>query len=85
MPRKPSMPSMLERSLIGSSSTWRQDELKRFKVDIGDSIIEVKGGLIPEKWFDFVGLQHCQKSNFGPGYSNLLTCSARSIKLYSRG
>jgi hypothetical protein len=38
---------------------WRRDELERFKVGIGDGVVEVT--LIPEKWFDLGALQRYQE------------------------
>jgi hypothetical protein len=56
-PRKPKTP---ERVLIGSSSTWREEELERFKVRIGGGVV-VAEDLIPERWFDFTSLQRYQE------------------------
>ena len=42
--------------MIGSSSTWGQAELDRFEVKPGDAT--AKGGIIPEKWFDFGSLEN---------------------------
>jgi hypothetical protein len=49
-PRTPSKPKEPERPLIGSSSTWRNDQLDRFMVE--QKMLDVKA-VIPEKWFDF--------------------------------
>lgn len=49
-PRTPSKPKEPERPLIGSSSTWRNDQLDRFMVE--QRVLDVKK-MIPEKWFDF--------------------------------
>jgi hypothetical protein len=49
-PRTPSKPKEPDRPLIGSSSTWRNDQLDRFMVD--QKMLDVKA-MIPEKWFDF--------------------------------
>ena len=50
VPRTPSKPKEPERPLIGSSSTWRNDQLDRFIVE--QRVLDVKA-MIPEKWFDF--------------------------------
>lgn len=57
-PKKPKTP---ERALIGSSSTWRGEELERFNVRHGGGVIEAKEALIPEQWFDFAKLQRYQE------------------------
>jgi hypothetical protein len=43
-----------ERHVIGSSSMWKEEELERFKVQVG--ALSVKE-MIPEKLFDFSDLQ----------------------------
>jgi hypothetical protein len=54
-PKKPTKP---ERFVIGSSSTWKDEQLNRHKV--------IQGGasdpkiFIPEKWFDFGDLERYQ-------------------------
>ena len=54
-PRTPKTPKQSARKVIGSSSTWKQEELDRFKVQCG---IETDPKLIiPEKWFDFGNLE----------------------------
>ena len=55
-PKKPKMPS---RPVVGSSSTWKQDELDLFKVQVAAKVTEANS-LIPKKWFDFGGLQRYQ-------------------------
>jgi hypothetical protein len=57
----PKRPKRMERRLIGSSSTWTKEELQRFDVRRGDSVMEPKN-LIPEKWFDFGKLENYQSS-----------------------
>ena len=47
-----------ERLVIGSSSTWKEEELERFNVRIGGEF-DAKT-LVPEKWFDFDGLDGYQ-------------------------
>lgn len=49
-PRTPSKAKDPDRPLIGSSSTWRNDQLDRFMVE--QRVLDVRR-MIPEKWFDF--------------------------------
>lgn len=57
-PRTPSKPQAPPRPLIGSSSTWTEEELDRFNVQrVGN--VDPKH-MIPEKSFDFSGLQRMQ-------------------------
>ena len=56
-PRKPETPQI---PVIGSGSTWGEDELDMFKV-IVEGDVDAKQ-MIPEKWFDFGGLEHYQAS-----------------------
>jgi hypothetical protein len=56
-PRTPSKPKAPERPVIGSSSTWRKEQLDRFLVQQG--VLDVKT-MIPEKWFDFGQLDNYQ-------------------------
>src|SRR2546421_12616491 len=46
------------KSIIGSSSTWKEDELFFFKVKVEDVIPK---DVIPEKWFDFGRLNGYQE------------------------
>jgi hypothetical protein len=50
----------LEKPVIGSSSMWKQNELDKFRVRVKDRGVS---DMIPEKWFDFSGLEHHQSSN----------------------
>jgi hypothetical protein len=60
-PRKRETPQI---PVIGSGSTWGEDELDMFKV-IVEGDVDVKQ-MIPEKWFDFGGLEHYRaSSSFG--------------------
>jgi len=77
-PRKPRTP---ERFVIGSSSTWRGDELERFLVRTGEKAVVARGGLVPEKWFDFGKLKQYQASLY-----SLYVClmgSAGSFDFYT--
>jgi hypothetical protein len=58
-PKKPSQKP--KRSVIGSSSTWKEEQLDLFKVKLKD--VDARGTMIPEKWFDFSGLEKYQQSN----------------------
>jgi hypothetical protein len=58
----PRKPRTLEKSVIGISSTWKEEELERLKVLVGVDALEAKGGLIPEKWFGFGELKQNQSS-----------------------
>ena len=57
-PRKPETPQI---PVIGSGSTWGEDELDMFKVTV-EGNMDVKQ-MIPEKWFDFGGLEHYRESS----------------------
>jgi hypothetical protein len=57
-PRAPKKPKDPPKPMIGSSSTWRQDELDLFEVRISSEADAKK--LIPEKWFDFSSLEDYQ-------------------------
>jgi len=59
-PRTPTKPRIPERPVIGSSSTWRQEQLDRFLVE--QRPLDVKE-MIPEKWFEFGQLENYQSSN----------------------
>jgi hypothetical protein len=57
-PRKSKTPQI---PVIGSGSTWGEDEVDLFKVNVeGD--VDAKQ-MIPEKWFDFGGLEHYRESS----------------------
>lgn len=56
-PRTPSKPRVRERPVIGSSSTWRKEQLDRFIV--GQGVLNVRR-MIPEKWFKFENLEYYQ-------------------------
>src|SRR5271154_1602246 len=53
-PRKLKTP---ERHVVGSSSTWKDEELERLKVQVRE--VDVKQ-VIPEKWFEFGDLKYYQ-------------------------
>ena len=76
-PRKPKTP---ERHVIGSSSAWKEEELEKYKVQVGGEA-DVKK-LIPEKWFEFGGLKHYQSGMCCALVSN---SSARSVDLHYYG
>lgn len=57
-PRTPKKPKQLPKPIIGSSSTWKDEELERFKVRRGGEADPKT--LIPEKWFDFESLERYQ-------------------------
>ena len=59
-PRTLSKPRIPERPVIGSSSTWRKEQLDRFLVE--QSVLEVKE-MIPEKWFHFGEVENYQSGN----------------------
>jgi hypothetical protein len=54
-PRAPQKPKDPPKPMIGSSSTWRQDELDRFEVQVGNEVAVTE--LIPQKWFDFSSIE----------------------------
>jgi hypothetical protein len=56
-PRTPSKTKDPVRPLIGSSSTWRNDQLDRFIVE--QRVVDVRR-MIPEKWFHFEQLDEYQ-------------------------
>lgn len=49
-----------ERPVIGSGSTWTEDQLDLFRVEVKGGV-DVKA-MIPEKWFDFGSLDNYQSS-----------------------
>jgi hypothetical protein len=49
-PRTPKKPKLPEKPVIGSSSTWKEEQLVQFNVQQG--LIDVKR-MIPEKYFNF--------------------------------
>jgi hypothetical protein len=67
-PKTPKKVKKAERFVIGSSSTWREEQLDRFKVRSGGQVAVVE--IIPEKWFDFRGLEHYQSGLF----NSVMTC-----------
>jgi hypothetical protein len=56
-PQTPSKPQIPERPVVGSSSTWRKEQLVRFLVE--QSVLEVNK-MIPDKWFEFGQLENYQ-------------------------
>ena len=60
-PRTPKRSNVPTRPVIGSSSTWKEEELEQFKVQrMGNRDVKE---MIPEKWFDFRGLTRFKTSN----------------------
>jgi hypothetical protein len=59
-PRTPKKPKVPEKPLIGSSSTWNQDELDRFKVECRTNV-DPKS-MIPPKFFNFETLEEYETS-----------------------
>jgi len=59
-PRTPKMLKVPERPVIGSSLTWNEEQLERFKVGRGREVDATI--LIPEKWFNFESLDRYQSS-----------------------
>jgi hypothetical protein len=57
-PRTPKKHRLPERPVIGSSSTWKEEQLYRFKVHQG--VAEAKT-LVPEKWFKFGKMERYQR------------------------
>jgi hypothetical protein len=54
-PRTPKRRKARDKTIIGSSSTWKEEELDRFKVDrVGNCDVK---DMISEKWFDFSDLE----------------------------
>lgn len=70
-PRKPRTP---KRYVVGSSSTLKQEELDRFKVQVRVDPVDAKGCLTPGKWFEFGALKQYQSSILSARWS--LTGSA---------
>jgi hypothetical protein len=71
-PRTPSKAKDPDKPLIGSSSTWRNDQLDLFQVEQG--VLDVRR-MIPEKWFDFG-----QINGYQSGTSLLLRDSNNSTR-----
>ena len=76
-PRTPMKPKEPNKPMIGSSSTWRQDELDRFEVRMGSEVDAKK--IVPEKWFDFSSLE---EYNTGRRLVIVTDFSASSIDRY---
>ena len=57
--KKPEVP------VIGSSCTWKQDELDFFRVKV-ERGVEVKNIMIPERFWDFGGLERYEKCTTYP-------------------
>jgi hypothetical protein len=72
-PRTPSKPQISERSVIGSSSTWRKEQLDCFLVE--QSVLEVEK-MIPDKWFEFGQFENYQSSK--QAFSEVFNSSAQS-------
>ena len=79
-PKTPKKEKMPERFVIGSSSSWTDEQLERFDVRI-EPAVRVNQ-MIPEKWFDFRGLEHYQ-SGLLIRRCVALMLSARSTRLHS--
>ena len=56
-PNTPKKTRRPDNPVIGSSSTWKDEQLDLFKVIAGE--VDVKE-MIPEKWFDYGTLQNYQ-------------------------
>jgi hypothetical protein len=63
-PRTPKKPKLPVRPLIGSSSTWKQEELDRFKVECRSGVDPKL--LIPAASFNFDNLGQYQISKSSP-------------------
>ena len=48
----------LEKAVIGSSSTWKEEQLELFRVTLSDPTSAKE--MIPDKWFEFSGLADYQ-------------------------
>lgn len=48
-----------ERPLIGSGSTWKEEQLELFKVEVTKEAKDATS-LIPEKWFEYGNLEDYQ-------------------------
>jgi hypothetical protein len=48
-----------ERPLIGSGSTWKEEQLEVFKVHVVNEAMDPRR-LIPGKWFDYGNLERYQ-------------------------
>jgi hypothetical protein len=53
-PKKTTVPEV---PVIGSGSTWKEDQLDLYKVSVRDADVKQ---MIPEKWFDFGDLENFQ-------------------------
>jgi hypothetical protein len=60
-PNTPKKTRRPENPIIGSSSTWKDEQLDLFKVGAGE--VDVKE-MIPEKWFDYGTLQNYQSGTY---------------------
>ena len=60
--------SKMETPVIRSSSTWNGDQLDMFKVHPAEDV-DAKA-MIPEKWFDFSGLERYESSTSSFGFAH---------------
>jgi len=61
---KKSNSSKAKKSVIGSSSTWKDEQSDLFRVKIKDCVDgSGKGKMIPEKWFYFGDVNRYQQGN----------------------
>jgi hypothetical protein len=60
-PRTQKKPNVPERPFISSSSTWKKEPLKRFKVY--KAVADAKT-IVPEKWFKFDNLERYQSGKY---------------------
>lgn len=65
--KTPKKGKRLPLDVVGSSSTWKEEHLDRYKVSVG-----ILGGkeMIPEKWFDFTDLRY---------YEERIVCTDRTL------
>jgi hypothetical protein len=59
-PKTPQKTQEPTKMYIGSSSTWRQEQLDHFKVRIRNNVIAQE--MVPVKWFDFKSLDRYNES-----------------------
>jgi hypothetical protein len=79
-PRTPKKPKVPERPVIGSSSTWKKEQLVRFKVQKG--VADAKT-IVPEKWFNFETLERYHSGI--PRHRNIIDDSTRAAGICSTG
>lgn len=79
-PRKPK--AKPDPKVIGSSSTWKDDELELFRVSLRD--VASPKEMIPEKWFDFSRLKGYQEGIHNSRFSSAGLMVGRDILLSMR-